>query len=142
MKTMICSETLLLPTGPQLEKERAFFPDRASGPIGRGALEVLKAWCEVRMEGVQVLEMWPKSGEASLPCSVGPRSLYGQDVGEARSQALIHRSAWKGYSPKLVLVTVERYADSSRRRLRWRRVRARAPHWEPHQAAEWFFGRS
>jgi hypothetical protein len=72
MKTMICSETLLLPTGPQLEKERAFFPDRASGPIGRGALEVLKAWCEVRMEGVQVLEMWPKSGEASLPCSVGP----------------------------------------------------------------------
>jgi hypothetical protein len=48
------------------------FPDRASGPIGRGTLEGLKAWCEVRMEGLQVLQMKPKSGEGSLPCSVGP----------------------------------------------------------------------
>ena len=29
---------------------------------GKGALEVLKAWCEVRMEGMQVLEMCLKSG--------------------------------------------------------------------------------
>jgi hypothetical protein len=51
MKTIICSETLRVPTGPHLERTRVF-PDRASGLIGRGALEVLEAWCEVRMEGL------------------------------------------------------------------------------------------
>jgi hypothetical protein len=30
--------------------------------IGNGALEVLKAWCELRMEGMQVLQMCLKSG--------------------------------------------------------------------------------
>jgi hypothetical protein len=48
MKTIICSETLRVPTGPHLERTRVF-PDRASGLIGRGALEVLKAWWEVRI---------------------------------------------------------------------------------------------
>jgi glycogen(starch) synthase len=38
----------------------------------------------------------------------------------------------------VLLEAVRRYTDSSRRRLRWRRARTRAPHWEPHQAAEWF----
>ena len=40
-------------------------------------------------------------------------------------------------SPKLALVRVRCYADSSRRRLRCRRARTRVPHWEPHQAADW-----
>src|SRR3954453_19162701 len=56
------------------------FPDRASGLIGRGALEGLKAWCEVRMEGLQVLQMWPKCGEASLPCSEGSDLSMGRTL--------------------------------------------------------------
>jgi len=52
--------------------------------------------------------------------------------------ALIHLNAWKGNSRKLVLVALRHYADSSRRRLLWRRERTRVPHWEPHQAAERF----
>ena len=34
-----------------------------------GALEVLKAWCEVRMEDLQNLEMCPKSG--GVPAVLG-----------------------------------------------------------------------
>jgi hypothetical protein len=45
MKTIICSQTLQLPTDPQL---RASSQTRVSGLIGRGALEVLKACCELR----------------------------------------------------------------------------------------------
>jgi hypothetical protein len=38
------------------------YPRESRRRIGRGALEVLEAWCEVRMESLQVLEMCLKSG--------------------------------------------------------------------------------
>jgi hypothetical protein len=37
--------------------ERGCFGEIGRRGIGRGALEVLKAWCEVRMEGLRVLQM-------------------------------------------------------------------------------------
>jgi hypothetical protein len=37
--------------------ERGYPGEIGRRGIGRGAMEVLKAWCEVRMEGLQVLEM-------------------------------------------------------------------------------------
>jgi hypothetical protein len=54
MKTIICSETLQPPTGPQL---RAFSQTECQDWTGEVLWEVLKAWCEVRMEGLRVLQM-------------------------------------------------------------------------------------
>ena len=50
---------------------------------GDGALEVLKAWCEVRMEGLQVLEMCLMSGGVPAVLSGAMISLW---VGRWRSQ--------------------------------------------------------
>jgi hypothetical protein len=37
--------------------ERGYTGEGGRRGIGSGALEVLKAWCEIRMEGLRVLEM-------------------------------------------------------------------------------------
>src|SRR5919112_4431432 len=67
---------------------------------GNGALEALKAWCEVRTGKTpgpsDVAE------ERRRPCRAQwGHDLYAQAVGEARSPALIHPSAWNGYSRKI-----------------------------------------
>src|SRR5215211_1419064 len=74
------------------EGMREHTPGRlGGGESGDGALEVLKAECEVRTPSPSdVLE------ERRRPCRAQwVHDLYGLDVGEARSPALIHPSAWK-----------------------------------------------
>jgi len=61
---------------------------------------VLEALCdEVRMEGLPVLEMWPKSG--CVPVVLGG-AMISVWVGCWRSQVprFIHPSAWKRGAPK------------------------------------------
>ena len=66
---------------------------------GDGALRVLEAWCEVRIGRTQAPS--DVAEERRRPCRAQwGHDLYGQAVGEARSQASIHPSAWKGGSPK------------------------------------------
>jgi hypothetical protein len=75
MKTIICSETLRLPTGPQLEDARflgqGVGTDREGRPVGTQG----RPWGQDKEDSGSF--RCGRRAEASLACSVEPRSLLG-----------------------------------------------------------------
>src|SRR5215213_2668234 len=108
--------------------------DRLSAPAAASYAIWRSAWRKC-LENRNGSRIWsPKDSTRGL--SGVDQPPLGDKKARSRNLRLFSKHFRKAFSQKLVLVTVRRYADSSRRRLRWRRARTRAPHWEPHQAAE------
>ena len=77
------------------------------GTAGNGALEVLKAWCEVRTEKTPVPS--DVAEERRRPCRArwGHEFSMGRALEKLGPQALMHPSAWKSHSPKFVVAISE-----------------------------------